>query len=164
MAYYTVSELRESKWLATYGLPIKKNGDLCVHPTLPTVPIQKTVRNNPETAEVENIDAAAGSYQGKPAQHSDSSCDTKKTVCDCGKVKAFKALHHRACVVLATTYCSLCYNCLNYPMLTLKGEAALGVWFGTMIHSHLDFFELLELPRRCANRHKRHETIRASDP
>ena len=108
MAYYTVSELRESKWLATYGLPIKKNGDLCVHPTLPTVPIQKTVRNNPETAEVENIDAAAGSYQGKPAQHSDSSCDTKKTVCDCGKVKAFKALHHRACVVLATTYCSLC--------------------------------------------------------
>ena len=39
-----------------------------------------------------------------------------------------------------------------------------GVWLETEIHSHLDFFALLKLHRRYANRHKRDETIRVSDP
>ena len=39
-----------------------------------------------------------------------------------------------------------------------------GLWLETEIHSHLDFFELLKLHRRCAKRHKRDETIRVSDP
>ena len=39
-----------------------------------------------------------------------------------------------------------------------------GVGLETEIHSHLYFFALLKLHRRCANRHKRDETISVSDP